>query len=127
MCDDDRGAALGEALEGGLHEALAHRVQGARGLVEEQQAGVLQERARDGDALLLAAAQLHTALTHLRAVAFRKLLNEAVSIGSLCSRFYFSVSGARAPNGDVVMDRRGKQRRLLAYEAHLCPVPSSEL
>jgi hypothetical protein len=63
--DDDGGAPGGEALEGGLHEALADGVQRAGGLVQQQDLGVLQQRPRNGDALLLAAAQQYAMLPYL--------------------------------------------------------------
>ena len=66
--DDDGGAARGKALQRALHEALADSVQRAGGLVQQQQAGVLEQRARNCNALLLPAAELHALLAHLHQI-----------------------------------------------------------
>lgn len=52
--DDDGGAALGRGVEGVLDDALGFRVEGARGLVEEEDARLADDGASDGDPLLLA-------------------------------------------------------------------------
>ena len=49
-----------------LHLALGLRVERRRRLVEDDHLGRLEERARDADALALAAAQPHAALAHRR-------------------------------------------------------------
>ena len=64
--DDDGGAARGKALQRALHEALADSVQGAGGLVQQQQAGVLEQCSCNCNALLLPAAELHALLAHLQ-------------------------------------------------------------
>ncbi|GAA3042698.1 hypothetical protein GCM10020000_22210 [Streptomyces olivoverticillatus] len=60
MGDVDEGDAdLGlDALELQLHLAAQLEVEGAEGLVQEQHLRVVDKRARDGDALLLAAGEL---------------------------------------------------------------------
>src|SRR5262249_34659694 len=55
MRDDQHGAPLGDALHIVLDDALALIVERARRLVEDQDARIADERARDGDALPLAA------------------------------------------------------------------------
>ncbi len=51
-----------QPVEGGLDLALALGVEGRGGLVEEQDRRVLQDGARDRDALALAARERHAAL-----------------------------------------------------------------
>src|SRR6476659_3204966 len=60
--DGHRGAALGEVVERLLHGALGAGVEGAGGLVEEQDGRVAQDGPRDRDALLLAAREPVAAL-----------------------------------------------------------------
>src|SRR5260370_1075355 len=60
--DGDRRAPLGEAVEGLLHGALGLGVKRARRLVEHEHGRVSQDRARDRDALLLAAGEAVAAL-----------------------------------------------------------------
>jgi hypothetical protein len=60
--DDQRGVAAGDAVQLGLDRFLRFRVERRGRLVEDQDARVLQDRARDRDALLLAAGELEAAL-----------------------------------------------------------------
>jgi hypothetical protein len=55
--DGDGGAALGEGVEGMLDGSFGFGVQGAGGLVEYEYAGVAEQGAGDGDALLFAAGE----------------------------------------------------------------------
>ena len=70
--DHEGGAALHQPLQRLLHEPLALRVERAGGLVEQQDLGVLEERARDGDALRLAAGEARAAFADRRVEALRQ-------------------------------------------------------
>ena len=74
-------------VERGLHERLVLGVEMARRLVEDHDRGVLQQHARDRDALLLAARQPVAALAD----------DGVVAVGQ---------------RGDDVVDLRGAARRL---------------
>lgn len=52
--DGERRAAVGEAVEGHLEFPLGLGVEGAGGLVEDEDARIDQHRARDGETLPLA-------------------------------------------------------------------------
>src|SRR3954470_11585799 len=67
--DRDRGPALRQPVERRLHVALGLGVERAGGLVEDQHRRVAQDRARDRDALLLAAGEAVAALADDRVVA----------------------------------------------------------
>ena len=67
--DRDRGAARARGVDGLLDRLLGLRVERARGLVEDEDRGVLEQRARDRDALALAAGQLDAALADQGVVA----------------------------------------------------------
>ena len=58
VSDHDRRSAFHGAVEGLLHDLLALLVEGAGGLVEDQDLRVLDQGAGYGDALLLAAGEL---------------------------------------------------------------------
>src|SRR5690606_11685595 len=58
VSDDERGAALHQSLERGLHGGLRLTVEGTGGFVEYQDAGVLQERPGDGYPLPLTPREL---------------------------------------------------------------------
>lgn len=79
--DDDHGAALTSALKGRLDQLLALGIEGARRLVEEQDVGAADERARNGDALLLAAGERHAAGANVGVVAFGQGHDEVVHLG----------------------------------------------
>ena len=69
MRDDERGAALGHALKRILDFALGETVERRGRLVEHQDRRRLEDRAGDGDALLLAAREFQPALADLRVIA----------------------------------------------------------
>lgn len=60
---DEHGAVLCGSVQCLLHHPLWFSVQGAGGLVQHQDAGVLDQGAGDGDTLLLAARQRHASFT----------------------------------------------------------------
>src|SRR5438552_2389643 len=70
--DRDRRAALREAVERLLHEPLGLGVERARRLVEDEDRRVAQDRARDRDALLLAAREAVAALADDGVVSLRQ-------------------------------------------------------
>ena len=63
--DDQHGAPRHQALERQLHHALALGVERARRLVEQQDRPIGEDRARDREALPLAAGQAHAALAEI--------------------------------------------------------------
>ena len=81
--DRDRREAplLHDAVERRLHDLLARVVERAGRLVEQHDAGLLNDGTRDGDALLLPARELAAAQTHLRLVAFAEGLGDETWLG----------------------------------------------
>ena len=59
--DEDRGAAGDHAFEGGADAELGVRIDGAGGLVEDEDAGAVGEGAGEADELLLAGGKAGTA------------------------------------------------------------------
>src|ERR1051325_8219688 len=66
--DADDGAVVLEVFDGSLHLGLRLRIERGGRLVEREDGRVADERARDGDALALAAGKVHTALADHRLV-----------------------------------------------------------
>ena len=84
--DDDAGAPGHDALERVLDQRFGLAVQVAGGLVQHQDARVLEDHAGQGDALLLAAAQAVAALADDGVVAVGQLGDEVVDVGGPARR-----------------------------------------
>src|SRR5581483_8510599 len=78
MGNDDHGLADDELFQGGLNGGLAFAVEGAGGFVEDKEGGVAEEGAGDGDALLLSAGELRTALADDRVVTLRQQVHDEI-------------------------------------------------
>ena len=79
--DGDDGAAVHEAAERFADQLLRFAVERGGRLVEQQQRGVLQEGAGDGDALALPARQADAAISDQRVEPLRQLLDELAAAG----------------------------------------------
>ena len=97
MRDDQRGAADHEVFQRVLHGAFALRVERRGGFIEQQDGRVLEQRAGDGDTLLLAARQAGAAFAKLAGEAFWQGVEEDVGIGRLraAARISASVASGR--------------------------------
>ena len=115
--DDDRRALRHEPLERLLHEQLALRVERARRLVEQQDRRVLEDRARDRDALPLPAREPHAALAEERVVALRQRAQELVGLGRARRGLDLGVARVGPAVADVLARRRAEQHRVLRHEA----------
>ena len=81
--DDDGGAVLAEMLDRLLHLALGFGIERGGRLVEQDDRRVLEQGARNGDALALAAGQLRAVLADRRVVAEREAHDEIMRAGRL--------------------------------------------
>src|SRR6267154_6454908 len=79
--DHDRGASLHEPLHRLLDQGLRFGIEARRRLVEDQNRRVCEKRARQRDALPLAARQLDAAFADQRAVALRQPQDELMRVG----------------------------------------------
>ena len=100
-----------------LDQPLADRVEGRRRLVEDQDAGVLEQDPGDRDPLLLAARQLVAALADHRVVAVGQLGDPIVDRRRARGRDQLVVGRLGPGVAQVVADRRVEQVRLLGHEA----------
>src|SRR6185503_14778214 len=64
-----------------LHGALAYAVEGARGLIEDQERRTAVQRARDRDALALAAGDAYAPVPHRRVEALLELGQQGLELG----------------------------------------------
>ena len=99
-----------------LHDALRLRVQRARRLVQEQHLGVLEDRPRDGDPLLLPAGELHATLADAGVVPVRERGDEAVGVGGLGDSDDLLLGHLiLLAVGDVCSDGAVEENRFLAH------------
>jgi hypothetical protein len=87
------------------------------GLVEDQDRRVLQQRARDGHALLLATTELQASLAHHGVVALGRAGDEVVDVRGTRRRFHLGARGAGSAVGDVVFHRVVEQHGVLRHDA----------
>ena len=94
--DHDRRPAFERLVEGRLHLCLVLAVEVAGGLVEDDDARVLEQHAGDGDPLLLAAREPVAALAHDGVVALGERGDHVVDLGAAARRLQLGDGGARA-------------------------------
>src|SRR5262245_33462191 len=123
MRDDEHGAALGDLAHVALDHALALRIERARRLVEAEDARVRHKRARNGDALPLAAGERRAALADDRVVALGELKDEIVRAGEPRRGDDALEPHGRVGERDVLAHRTVEQHVLLQHDADLAPQP----
>ena len=110
MRDRQHGAAAHQAAERLADELLGCAVERGGRLVEQQQRRVLEERARDGDALALSARQPHAAIADDRVEAFGQLGDELAAMGRV-RRLPDLVVARLGPGVADVLDQRAVEQR----------------
>ena len=109
--------ALGSLVERGLDYLLRGRVERGRGLVEEQHLGIPEQRAGDGNLLLLATGELRALATHMSVEAVWEGLNEledvCVATGLLDLLLCDLLNGLDGAKKDVKPDGAGVECGLL--------------
>ena len=123
--DRDRGAPARELIQRLLDSALGLGVQRRGRLVEDQHRRVAKDRARDRDALLLAAREAVSALADRRVVALRQRGDQLVYLGRLRGLFDLLVARLRAGEAQVLADRGVEQVGLLGDEPTVAASESS--
>src|SRR5687767_10452513 len=79
--DHEHGAALEEPIDRFLHETLRFGIERRRGLIENEDGWIDEQRTRDRDALSLASGESSPALAEERVVPLRELADEVVGVG----------------------------------------------
>ena len=115
--DDQRGALARDLGELGLDDLLGARVERDGRLVEDQDGRVLEQRARDRDALLFAAGELEAALADHRVVAVRQRFDEGVDVRGARRGDDLLARRLGPAVGDVVVDRVVEQHGVLRNDA----------
>ena len=125
--DHQGGAVLHEHLQGLLDRPLTFGVQGAGGLVQDQDGRILEQGPGDGQALALAAGQGGAGLRQGGVVALGQGADEVVGVGLPGGRLH-RLPGRRLAVGDVVVHGIHEQQGLLGDDADaLAQLPGVEL
>ena len=95
------------------HLQLGFGIERGGGLVEQDDRRILDQRARNGHALALAAGKLCPMFADRRVVAAREGHDEIMRIGALGGRDDLVLAGARFSEFDVFADRAAEQKRVL--------------
>ena len=117
--DDDRRAA--QVSQVAVHQPLGDGVEGAGRLVQQQDARLLRQRARQGDPLALAARERRAAVGQRRGVAHRHAAMSAWMHASRAACSTIVERQRRVGQRDVLADRRAEQVRVLGDDADLPP------
>jgi hypothetical protein len=115
--DGERGAVGRQGVDGLLDGVLGAGVQGAGRLVEDEDRRVAQDRAGDGQALLLTAGEAVSALADDRVVPVGQGRDVFVDLGRTRRRLELLVGGVRLGEAEVLGDRGVEQVRLLGDDA----------
>ena len=121
--DQDAGTALDDGIDRILNPALRNRVQGGRGLVEDEQRGILQQDARDGDALLFAAGEFEPAVSHDGVQPELLVFDKIQDVGPAARVDHLRLRGVFFRIQEIVADRAVEQVGFLADDADLTAQP----
>ncbi len=122
MRDNERRAPLHQEAEPVLNHGLALRIEGAGRLIQNQNAGIGQDRPCDRQTLPLTAGELNPTLAHDRLIALSETLRELVYTRDTAGLQKLFFTGLRPRKHDVLADGAVEQKRLLQYDAQLAPV-----
>ena len=117
VSDDERGTPFRYLLEFRLDRLLGGRIERRSRLIENQDARILEDRARDRHALLLAARELQAALADAGLVTLRQGFDEFVDVRGLRRSDHFVARGLRAAIRNVVVNRVVEQHCVLRHDA----------
>ena len=120
--DDDRRTAVQQPVERLLDQDLRWSVDVRRRLVEDQDAGISEERACDRDQLPLASREAGAALAHDVVESLLEACGHAVDADRRRGLAHLFVGRVGTGETDVVRDRAGEQEGILEHDAELAPV-----
>jgi len=117
--DHDRRAVARQPIER-IHDlALCSGVHRARGLIQDEQRRIPQERPSQRDPLALSAGQQHPALADARLVALGQRQDEVVRVRRPRGGLQLGCAGPGVRVGDVRRHARGEEHGLLEHDRQL--------
>ena len=115
--DDDHRSAVSDARDIGVDDRLAIRVERARRFVEDQDARIDDQRARNRQTLSLSAGKIRRALIDIGLIAARQPFDELLRAGQTRRAHDFVEGRIDLAGGDVLADRSAEQKILLQHHA----------
>ena len=116
--DDDDGPPGRQPGQGLMDVALGGRVGLGGGLIQNEDGGVLEVGARQGDALTLPSGEEPARITQDRVVAVGQTCDALVDAGRPGGRLDLLPSGVGTSQGDVVVDGVVGQGHVLQHDRH---------
>ena len=118
VCNDEGCASLHQLEHRVLNLDLGASIDGRSGLVQDQQIGIGQNGARDGDELALSLRDVACIIGQHSIVSLRQVDDEAVRIGHARGLLHLFVRRVQAAIADVFPHGFGKKIRILQHHAH---------
>jgi len=115
--DEDRRAALHDALEAAEDSLLCVGIDAGECVVEDEDSGVADDGTRDGGALLLTAGEGEPTFADFGVEAFRKFEDLSTDVGDGGGFFDLFGGSFRCAECDVLADGFGEKECLLRDEA----------
>ena len=116
MCDHQHGFALGKPGKGRLHLCFVIRVGKSGGLVQNQDGGIFQHGAGNGNALLLAAGQIHALGANDGMDARRELFYNIHTLRRFQRCQHLGFGGLRSAQTDVIQNAALEQAAVLEHK-----------
>ena len=117
--DDEARAARKRGMDGVLDLLFGFGIDRRGRLVQHEDGGLADQRACEGDQLLLPGGQQVSALAYACFIAFFQRPDEPVGADELRGLLHLFVGGVELSVADVVGDRAGEQVRLLEHVAEV--------
>ena len=115
--DHEGGAVLHHLGQRGLHLGLGERIEGAGRLVEDEDRRILEQRARDRQALALAAGEHPSALARDGLEAFRVAVDDLDDLRALAGAAHLLLGRIRLADAQVLGHRAIEQQHFLEHDA----------
>jgi len=119
MGDADDGAIFGEVVDGFLDFGFGLGVEGGGGFVEDEDGGVADEGAGDGDALALSAREAEATFAERGVVTVGEGFDEVVGVGFAGGGDDFIAGGAGFSEGNIFSDGGVEEEDVLADEGEM--------
>ena len=118
MGDDQRRAVFAQLIHGNLYGPFAFGIKRTCCLIQQQHRRVPQDRAGNGDALLLPARQHHPAFAQIAVIAIWQSIDEVMGRRGFCSGPHLSIGGVGAAKANILSSTCGEYDRVLRHQGN---------